>query len=71
MASENTVFYEKLAEAIGNYPCLYDKSRPEASDDFKVANKKAFCVSTGYVTKHSQVSEINASVIRKLWVKTG
>ena len=36
MASENTVLYEKLAEAVRNYPCLYDKS----SDDFKDINKK-------------------------------
>ena len=38
MASENTVFYEKLAEAVRNYLCLYDKS----SDDFKDTNKKSF-----------------------------
>ena len=36
MASENTVFYEKLNEALRNYPCLYDKS----SDDLKDTNKK-------------------------------
>ena len=35
MASENTV----LAEAVRNYPCLYDKS----SDDFKDTNKKKLC----------------------------
>ena len=38
MASENTVLHEKLAEAVRNYPCLYDKS----SDDFKGTNKKSF-----------------------------
>ena len=27
LASTNTVFYEKLAKAVRNYPCLYDKSR--------------------------------------------
>ena len=32
----NTEFYEKLAEAVRNFPCLYDKS----SGDFKDANKK-------------------------------
>ena len=35
MASENTVLYEKPAEAVRNYPCLYNKS----SDDFKDTNK--------------------------------
>ena len=41
MASDNSVLHEKLAgvaEAVCNYPCLYDKS----SDDFKDANKKKF-----------------------------
>ena len=38
MASENTVFYEKPAEAVRNYPRLYNKS----SDDFKDTNKKSF-----------------------------
>ena len=38
MAS-NTVFYEKLAEAVRLYPCLYNKS----SEDFKDANKKKLC----------------------------
>ena len=36
MVSENTVLHEKLAEAVRNYPCLYDKS----ADDFKDTNKK-------------------------------
>lgn len=35
MASENTVFYEKLAEAVGSYTSPQDKS----SDDFKDTNK--------------------------------
>ena len=35
MASD-TVFYEKLAEALRLYPCLYNKS----SEDFKDANKR-------------------------------
>ena len=35
MASENSVFYEKLAEEVRSYTCLYDKS----SDDFKATNK--------------------------------
>ena len=39
MASENTVLHEKLAEAIRNYPCLYDKSL----DDFKDTNKRKLC----------------------------
>ena len=34
MTSENIVFYQKVAEAVLNYPCLYDKS----SDDFKDTN---------------------------------
>ena len=38
MASD-TFFYEKLAEAVRLYPCLYDKS----SEDFKDANKKKLC----------------------------
>jgi len=38
MASESTVFYEKLAGAVRNYPCLYDKS----SDDFNDTNIKSF-----------------------------
>ena len=38
MASENTVFYEKFAEAVLNYPCCYDKS----SDDF--TNRTSFCL---------------------------
>ena len=38
MASD-TVFYEKLAEAVRLYPCLYNKS----SEDFKDANKKKLC----------------------------
>ena len=36
MATETAVLHEKLAEAVRNYPCLYDKS----SDDFKDVNKK-------------------------------
>ena len=39
MASESTDLYEKLAEAVRNYPCLYDKS----SDNFKDTNKKTLC----------------------------
>ena len=39
MASENSVFYEKLAEEVRSYTCLYDKS----SDDFKDTNKKKLC----------------------------
>ena len=62
MASENTVFYEKLAEAFCNYPCLYDKSW------LAVTNfKKPFVLVL--VSEHSQVSQINAAVIRKSWVK--
>ena len=38
MASESTHLYEKLAEAVRNYSCLYYKS----SDNFKDANKKIF-----------------------------
>ena len=38
MASD-TVFYEKLAEAVRLYPCLYNKSL----EDFKYANKKKLC----------------------------
>ena len=38
MASD-TVFFEKLAEAVRLYPCLYNKS----SEDFKNANKKKPC----------------------------
>ena len=39
MASENIVFYEKLVEAVRNYPFLCDKS----SNDFKDTNKKKLC----------------------------
>ena len=38
MASD-TVFYEKLAEAVRLYPGLYNKS----SENFKDVNKKKLC----------------------------
>ena len=38
MTPESVVFYKKVAEAVRNYPCLYDKS----SDDFKDTNKGKF-----------------------------
>lgn len=55
MASENTVLYDKPAEAVRNYPCLYNKS----SEDFTDTNEKKLCwknvaeavgVSTGRVS---------------------
>ena len=42
--SENTVFYEKLAEAIRKYPYLYEKSRLRWFQALQI--KKTFCVST-------------------------
>ena len=55
MASENTVFYEKLAEAVRNYPpCLYDKSRLRRFPDYKLKNPFVLVL----LSEHSQVSEI-------------
>ena len=60
MTPESVVFYKKVAEAVRNYPCLYDKS----SDDFKDTNKGKLCwkdvaeavgVSTGKWTSFSRV----------------
>ena len=39
MASESADLYEKLAEAVRNYSCLYDKSL----DNFKDTNEKTLC----------------------------
>ena len=57
------MFYEKLAEAVRLYPCLYNKS----SEDFKDANKKKLCwkdvaaavgVSSGKWTFYSFVMDL-------------
>ena len=66
MASENTVFSEKLAEAVAIIPT---STTNPGSDDFEVTNKKKPFVLV-LVSEHSQVSELNAAVIRKLWVKS-
>ena len=59
MASENTVFYEKLAEAVRNYTCLYDKSRiiPAQTISIRLQIKNPFLLVV-LVSKHSQVSKI-------------
>ena len=68
MASD-TVFYEKLAEAVRLYPRLYNKS----SEDFKDANKKKLCwkdvaaaigVTSGKWTFYSFVMDLELFLIK-------
>ena len=69
MASENSVFYEKLAEEVRSYTCLYDKS----SDDFKSTNKTRpvsvytfFFFVCGAANSSRRISSL--SVILKTWL---
>ena len=64
MASESTVFYGKLAQVVRNYPCL----RQIPAQVFSRLQKKKKPFVLVPASEHSLVSEINAAVIRKLWV---
>ena len=62
MASENTIFYEKLAEAVPNYPMPLGQIQAQMISRLQI--KKPFVLVLA--SEHSQVLEVNAAVIRKL-----
>ena len=61
MASENTIFNEKLAEAVPNYPVPLGQIPAQMISRLQI--KKSFVLVLA--GEHSQVLEVNAAVIRK------